>query len=366
MNLILKIQISMKTFKRINLFIVSLLLLTFYNCANDSNDSIQNDGMAHISIKLVDSPGDYDQVFVDIQDVMIKMNDDSEGDNGWVSAGATPGVHDLLELTGGQNAILVDDYSVLAGELSQIRLVLGEDNKVVKDGEEFPLKTPSAQQSGLKLKVNQTVEAGYLYAFVLDFDVAKSIVDAGQSDNIILKPVINASLEAASGIVQGVVSPSESLPAEVSVMVDGQTITSYATSENGGTFALYGVYGGTYDLTITPDPSTNYIPQTMSVEVVNGQVTDVGTIELEQYGAITGTILKTDNSVVSATVSVMVDGQQVSATTDASGVFLLEKIPPGTYSVTITPDDNTLAFNAVDAIVLSGQTLDLGTINPNP
>ena len=357
----------MKTFKKINLFIVSLLLLTFYNCTNDSNSTDQS-GMAHISVKLVDSPGNYDKVFVDVQDVMIKMNDNSDGEDGWVSAGATPGEYDLLSLTGGQNAVLVDDYTVLAGELSQIRLVLGENNKVVKDGEEFPLKTPSAQQSGLKLKVNQTVEGGYLYAFVLDFDVSKSIVDAGSSDNIILKPVINASLEAASGIIQGVVSPAESLPAEVSVMVDGETITSYANTDNGGAFALYGVYGGTYDLTITPDPSTNYIPQTMSVDVTNGQVTDLGTIELQQYGAITGTILDGGSPVVGATVSVMVDGTDVSAVTDDSGVFLLENIPPDTYTVNITaPEGSSLTFATIEGKeVMSGETLNLGTINPNP
>jgi len=359
----------MKTFKRINLFFASLLLLTFYNCSNDSSGSIQNDGMAHLSIKLVDGPGNYDQVFVDIQDVMIKMNDNSDGNDGWVSTGATPGEYDLLSLTGGQNAVLVDDYEVLAGELSQIRLVLGDNNYVVKDGQSYDLKTPSAQQSGLKLKVNQTVEGGYLYAFVLDFDVAKSIVDAGNSDNIILKPVITASLEAASGIIQGVVSPSD-FQTEVSVMVDGEPITSYANMDNGGAFMLYGVPAGTYDLTITPDPSTNYIPQTMSVDVTNGEITDVGTIELEQYGAITGTILdggSPGSPVVGATVSVMVGTDEVTSDTDDSGVFLLETIPPGTYTVTITPPEgSSLTFATIEATVMSGETLDLMEINPEP
>lgn len=356
----------MKIFKKVNLFFLSVLLVTFYGCTNDTNNSVnQTDGSARISIKLVDSPGDYDKVFVDIQDIMIKMNDDSEGENGWESLGITPGIYDLLELTGGKSAILIDDYEVLAGELSQMRLILGDQNSVVKGDDEFPLKTPSAQQSGLKLKINQTLEAGYLYSFVLDFDVAKSIVVAGNSGNIILKPVINASLEAASGIIQGLISPSD-FQTEVSVVVDGETITSYANSDNSGAFMLYGVFAGTYDLTITPDPNTNYIPQVLNgVEVINGQITDVGTIELQQYGAITGTILK-DNVVVEATVSIMVDGQEISAGTDTAGVFLLEKIKPGTYTVTITPTDNTLTFATIEATVLSGETLDLGVINPLP
>jgi len=364
-----KNEITMKTLKKLNLFVLSLLLLTFYNCTNDSNNSNgslnQNDESAHISIKLVDGPGNYDKVFVDIQDIMIKMNDDSEGDNGWESLGVTPGIYDLLELTGGQSAILIDDYEVLAGELSQMRLILGDENSVVKGEDTFPLKTPSAQQSGLKLKINQTLEAGYLYSFVLDFDVAKSIVDAGNSDNIILKPVINASLEAASGIIKGLVSPSD-FQSEVSVMVNGESISTFANTENGGAFMLYGVFAGTYDLMITPDPSTNYIPQTLSVDVVNGQITDVGTITLEQYGAITGTILNATVP-VAASVSIMIGSDVVSVDTDpTTGVFLLETIPPGDYTVTITPADSNLTFAPIDVTVKSGETLDLTEINPLP
>lgn len=352
----------MRTLKKVKLFILSLLLLTFYNCNNDSNDSIdQNGGMAHISIKLVDGPGDYDKVFVEVVDVMIKMNDDSEGDDGWISVGANAGTYDLLELTGGQNAILVDDYEVLAGELSQIRLVLGDNNYVEKDGEQYDLKTPSAQQSGLKLKVNQVVEAGYLYAFVLDFDVAKSIVDAGNSDNIILKPVINASLEAASGIIQGAVLPSD-FPSEVSITVDGETITTFATPENGGAFMLYGVFGGTYDLTVTPEEGSGYATKVISVEVVNGQVTDVGTIELELLpGSITGKIL---NEGVAVVASVMVDAVEVTANTDEMGVFLLENIPVGTYTVTLTPAEGSgLSVKIIENVeVTADSTTDLGDI----
>ncbi|MFC4722698.1 DUF4382 domain-containing protein [Geojedonia litorea] len=351
----------MKTFKKLNLFFLSLILLTFYNCNDDSNGP-SNGEPASITIKLVDGPGDYDKVVVEVIDVMIKMNDDSEDEGGWESVGATGGSYDLLELTGGQNAVLVQDYEVLAGELSQIRLVLGENNYVVKDDVQYDLKTPSAQQSGLKLKVNQTLEAGFLYSFVLDFDVDKSIVDAGNSDNIILKPVIYASLEFASGIVQGAISPAD-VDTMISAEVNGETYSTM-TGE-GGVFMLYGIPEGTYDLTITPDPESGYLTQVVSVEVVNGQITDIGTIELQMNGAITGTILNA-GAAVAATVSVTVGTEVISADTDANGVFLLENIPPGTYTVTITPVDTTLTFATIEATVISGETLDLMEINPQP
>lgn len=162
--------------------------------------------MAKISVRLVDGPGDFEHVFIDVVDIMIKYNDDSDDDNGWQSLDAiNAGVYDLLELTGGIDVLLVDDFELPPGTLNQIRLILGENNTVVIKGEEegefetIPLKTPSAQQSGLKLKVNHELEAGFTYNFLLDFDVDQSIVVAGNSGNINLKPVIRVTTEVTSG-----------------------------------------------------------------------------------------------------------------------------------------------------------------------
>jgi hypothetical protein len=50
-------------------------------------------------------------------------------------------------------------------------LLLGDDkNTVVVGDKTYDLKTPSAQQSGLKLKINQTLVA-VTYEFIFDFDV---------------------------------------------------------------------------------------------------------------------------------------------------------------------------------------------------
>jgi len=352
----------MKALKKIKSLILLPLLILFFNCNNDSNSVSKNDSeMARFSIKLVDMPGDYDKVVVDVIDIRIKMNDDSDDEGGWVSVPTNDGQYDLLELTGGESAVLVDDYEVLEGELSQIRLVLGDNNYVVKGDEEFELKTPSAQQSGLKVKINQEVEGGYYYSFVLDFNVAESIVDAGNSGNIILKPVVYGSLEAASGIIEGAISPSD-FETELSVMVGDQTITSYATPENAGVFVIYGVPEGTYDLTITPDPESNYAGQVISVDVVNGQVTNLGTIELELLpGSITGTILNEGLAVVA---SVIVDGMEVTANTDESGVFLLENLTVGTYTVTLTPEEGSglSPMEIMDVEVMANTTADLGEI----
>jgi hypothetical protein len=145
-------------------------------------------------------------------------------------------------------------------------------------------------------------------------------------------------------------------------MVDGETISTFATPENGGAFMIYGVFGGTYDLIVTPEEGSGYATKTISIEVVNGQVTDVGTIELELLpGSITGHIL---NEGVAVVASVMVDAVEVTANTDEMGVFLLENIPVGTYTVTLTPAEGSgLSITIIENVEVMAETItDLGDI----
>ncbi|HJS00661.1 MAG TPA: DUF4382 domain-containing protein, partial [Flavobacterium sp.] len=195
----------MKKFKFYLLSLMVFIGLSLVGC--DSNDG-DSDQTSRMTVRMTDAPGDYDAVYVDVEDVMIKTSTDS-GDEGWESIGnITPGIYNLLDLTGGVNIILADN-EVPSGHIGQIRLVLGDDNTVVKDGVTYPLKTPSAQQSGLKLKVNQTLEGGVTYDFLLDFDVEHSIVvQSGGSGNYNLHPVVRVSTMATSGAIKGTVTPA--------------------------------------------------------------------------------------------------------------------------------------------------------------
>ena len=156
----------MKNLKKLSQRILMAFAVLFVaaSCSDDDNNGseVPSSDMAKVTVKLVDAPGDYEKVNVDIQDVMINRTDDEEG--GWETIGEiNAGVYDLLELTGGASVVLADN-EIPAGEVEQIRLVLGDNNTVVIDGEEFPLKTPSAQQSGLKIKLEETeLEGGYTY-----------------------------------------------------------------------------------------------------------------------------------------------------------------------------------------------------------
>ncbi len=271
--------------KNIKFYVLSFLSITFVSlffvgCDNNSSDPSQTSA---IKVRLVDAPGDYKEVNIDVRDIMIKNTTDS-GDQGWVSIGNTPTggkIYNLLDLTGGVSLMLADTL-IPSAYLGQVRLLLGDKNTVMlQDGTIKPLSTPSAQQSGLKLKVNQTLLGGVSYDFLLDFDVHRSIVvQAGASGIYNLHPVVRVTTAATSGVIKGTVSNiTVAKQVLVSVQVGTETVSTYANET--GVFQLNGVPPGTYIVTLTPDPTSALLVKTIpDVVVVNGTVTNMGSISL--------------------------------------------------------------------------------------
>ncbi len=249
-----------------------MLLIAFVSCKDDDDSTVQ--GTATMSVKLVDAPGDYDAVYIDVRDVMVKYN----GSENEVSIGEiNAGVYDLLELTGGVSVLLVND-EIPAGSISQIRLVLGTENTVVVDGETYDLDTPSSQQSGLKVQVNETIDDGGQYDVILDFNVEESIVAQGNG-GYSLHPVIRASLAIDSGSITGLV-----LPLGVQTLVtasSGNTIISTYTNAQGN-YVLNGVPDGTYTVTLEADASLELPPITIpDVEVIAGVATEIEVVTFQ-------------------------------------------------------------------------------------
>lgn len=137
-----------------------------------------------LSIHLTDGPGDAQQVNVDIQEVLLKLANDSSH---WMSLATNVGVYNLLDFQNGIDTIIATG-PVPLDTLKEIRLVLGSDNTIMIDSVLYDLETPSAQQSGLKIKIDKNL--GLLAdSVVIDFDAEKSILETGNG-KYILKPVI--------------------------------------------------------------------------------------------------------------------------------------------------------------------------------
>lgn len=248
-------------------------LCYFSSCSKNENNS----GQAHLQVALTDGPGDFKAVYIDVQDVNINYTDSD--DNGWQSlSGFRKGRYNLLTLVNDKDTVLADAY-IKSGTIKEIRLVLGDDNWVVThDGDSVHLQTPSGQSSGLKLKLNSDVTGDVLYKLVLDFDVAKSIHEAGAAGKFMLKPVIRGFMQAQGGAIRGVTTP-DSIATAVLALNGNDTVASTYTDH--GHYLIKGINAGTYTLHFIPsDTLLNTIVKD-GVTVTLGQVTTVDTVKLK-------------------------------------------------------------------------------------
>ena len=170
----------------IGLFLFSFILLASCDKNNDANTPTEI-RPTQVFMYLHDQADDYQQVNVDIQKVIIKGFGNNDEYDLTDSTGA--GIYNLLDYQNGLDTLL-GEITVDYDSISQIRLVLGLENTVMVDSVLYPLETPSAQQSGLKINVHG--ELMYVDTFIVsfDFDVSESVHQLGNG-TYQLHPVIH-------------------------------------------------------------------------------------------------------------------------------------------------------------------------------
>jgi hypothetical protein len=253
-------------------------VLLFTSCMkNDSSVAGDMNGPYSMSVYLTDDPTVYDKVNLDIQEVQIKKDND-QSEDGWQTLHmSSAGVYNLLRFTNGADTILATD-KIANAQVSQIRLILGTNNTVVVDGVSYPLETPSAQESGLKINIDANLVAGIEYKVWLDFDASRSIVVTGNGQYL-LKPVIRAFTQAVSGSVKGTVLPLTANPDVYAIMNANDTVASAKPDSLTGMFLIPGLSAGDYKIAV--DGRNGFSDTTYNnVSVTNEVVTDIGTVEL--------------------------------------------------------------------------------------
>lgn len=168
-------------------------------------------------------------VHVDYVELFVQKN----GVRGRLRVAEGLGPIDLETLAEGRLGVL-DEMVLPAGlTLTEVRMVLRREGHEgwTREGRRCDLKTPSAQQSGLKLKLRTpvTIKEGRAYSFVLDFDSDRSVVIKGHG-GCLLKPVLRLRP------VTSVVSPIEEQETVVDDEVEAEQIESEGdgNGESGG------------------------------------------------------------------------------------------------------------------------------------
>ena len=234
-------------------------------CGGGGTSSSNAPGSRRVAITDAPACG-YDAVNVTVEKVRVHQSASAgDADSGWSEVVLNPARKlNLLDLTNGVLAE-IGQIELPSGSYSQLRLQLAGNgmgapyaNSLVLtggDGSEIPLDTPSAQQTGLKMNLNLTVQPNQLADLVLDFDACKSVVKRGNSGRYNLKPVVavvplvrNDAFVAEGQVAAGIALPTTT----VSLQQGGVPVKSTVPGAD-GRFVLYPVPAGNYDLVVSAE-----------------------------------------------------------------------------------------------------------------
>ena len=271
------------------------------------------DAQGTMRFAITDAPAcGYDHVWVTVEKIRVNASSNaSDTDAGWTDLTLSPAKRiDLLTLT---NGVLEELGStpLAAGHYSQVRLVLAANaagsatpaNAVQPTGGAvLPLTTPSGQQSGVKLLANADVAAGQMADLVLDFDACHSVVQAGNSGQYLLKPVVSVVPRTVSAIQGSLATSLAPASTVVSAQQNGTTIRATAPDASGN-FSLPFLPAGSYTIVITSDGHATgviaNVPAGATTTMIPGTAI---TLPASAMADVTGAVTASTGPVTDATV----------------------------------------------------------------
>ncbi len=331
----------------------ALLLATVSGCGGSSSS-----GTGKISVHLMDAPGDYQEVNVDVQEVLI------DGPDGWVSLGTPDRVINLLDFQNGFTTTLVNEFGIEAGHYTQLRLVLGPNNSVLLEGETEarPLKVPSGMQSGIKLNVNFDVEPGTTKDVFIDFDAHRSVFvhGAGNSGQYILRPVVFCYDKLITGSISGTVTDGATGQPLVGAGVSAQTLGAdgipsvlrSTETDAAGHYVLSHLWVGQPVHVVTQPVIGDKVyaafasPALTVTEAAPVLVRDIAVTAAAEVGGVAGKVLPLDPETTADRVFALqgfdfggsVVKLQIRSTNAnlADGSYALPSLPAGVYGLYVT------------------------------
>lgn len=273
----------------ITLVVLAILPVSviFYSCQKDISGSTTTDpDKPHgVTIYLTDHQTPiFDSVFIDLQRLEVKLEDDTLPNSGWVSLAINPGVYNILRFRNGLDTLFATG-TLPNARVKKIKLVLGTQNSAMKDGQSFPLRVKDEDREVIANLDNSNFEitSSGQVLFWIDFDAGNSIqVDnsgSGNNNGYRLKSHIKIFTRSSSGRIEGRVLP-RAADAIVKAVIGADTATAIPDDDD-GEFKIVGLNAGTYKVII--DGQNGYSDTTINNVIVrNREDTHLPVITLRQ------------------------------------------------------------------------------------
>ena len=165
----------MKLMRSVRLIIIALSIVSLYSCSKEYETKTFPDS-ALVTIKLQGLSSSLSNANIDISDIQFQMKADPSEEDAWKSLQTVNmGVHDLVQVTGSQVVTLVDFDEIELGRIFGLKLILGDNNSVVKNGVSYDLIMNTDAQNEVINIVDKDIVANMLYEFIVEFDIEASV-----------------------------------------------------------------------------------------------------------------------------------------------------------------------------------------------
>ncbi|WP_114747645.1 DUF4382 domain-containing protein [Pleomorphovibrio marinus] len=257
----------------------SFSMLMLFLLLTSSCEDLESQQKALVNVLLIDEPGSFEQVWVEVLGVEVLPTGSRGQENAdWLFIPYTPSIKtvSLTELIADQR-LLLGRKEIQSGQIIGVRLVLGDNNYLISQGERVNLQPSTDFNNRLTLDVNFNVPAGFSFDLYLDFSVVKSIRQA-DSGGWELSPSIRAFDASEVTEIRGTVQPANSYPM-VYAISERDTITTLAHPQR-GEFRLRGLPPATY--TVIIQPNINYLDTAFQVSPTLDSLVQLGNLPIRE------------------------------------------------------------------------------------
>ena len=171
-----------------------LIVFCFSSCTKESLN--EPTSTTTISVLLNGNNSQYDEVWIEVTNVLVKVIDDESVPNCWLSLKTNENqIYNNIDISKTSNLDLVTGLNIPEGTIYEIKLVIGNNNTVVIDGKPINLITNSVYQSGLVSRIDKNLNSNSHYRFNLEFDTSNSILETQVEGYYILEPSIRTTID---------------------------------------------------------------------------------------------------------------------------------------------------------------------------
>ncbi|MBT8259969.1 MAG: DUF4382 domain-containing protein [Flavobacteriaceae bacterium] len=172
------------------LFFSFLIITGLQGCSKESlNEPVLN---TTVSVKLNGTQSQYDEVWIEITDVLLKVIDNENAPNCWLSLKTSDNhIYNYIDITKTFNLDLVNEVNIPSGMIYEIKLVFGDNNRLIYNGKPINLNTNSVYQSSSGVRIDENLESNEQYIFNLEFETNNSILETPNENYYILQPILS-------------------------------------------------------------------------------------------------------------------------------------------------------------------------------